>query len=509
MARRDRQRHGVGRPRLHANGWEQALSNITPPGWYPDGDGMERRWDGSGWTDERRPMTRFAPADESTRVRPAPPAPATPPTAVPPTPPPAAPPAGYGHIPSLGYGGPQPSYAAAPSPPRRRRLGLWIALALVLVLLAGASGTLAALRPWEDDPTAGGGDGGDERPAAIQGDLDGDGHGDAVFYFSPDYDRTTRVTASSNGTVFTTSELAVEESAKPDELSFDWDGDGTNEQLGWTFVDDANQLTLSSTDKEFPGDQTFRLALSSLEEFGTRIQVQAGDFDGDGTFDLALVGPHDRTVEVQVLLGDGTGGFADPVRWASLTNATIDSTEIRAGDFDHDGKADLWTRLPAEKVENEDYTGYYSGKQGYALLTSTGKDFEVGAVVEDDLYADAYLVGDVTGDGTTSLVAVQASSYDEEVELTVYDLADGRPRAVAGFTGTSTIGQRSLEGATLSDVDGDGDGDVVFVVKAPQEAKFTGVQVMRSTGTVFESATVWAETPACESSDCRIEFPES
>lgn len=515
-ARRDLFLHGVGRARLHANGWDQALSNITPPGWYPDGDGMERRWDGTDWTAERRPMTRFAPADESTRARPEP---ETPPTAVPPTPPPASPPpsppADYGHIPSLGYGGPQPPYAPMqapmPAPPRRNRLGLWIALAVVLVLLAGAAGTLAALRPWEDDTRAGGGDGGGgkDHPAAIQGDIDGDGHGDAVFYFSPDYESTRRVTASSNGTVFTTSELAVEESREPDELYLDWDDDGTNEQLAWSFVDDANQLTISSTDKEFPGDQTFRLTLSSLEEYGTRIQVQAGDFDGDGRADLALIGPNDRSVEVQVLLGDGSGGFADPVRWAALTNATIDSTEIRAGDFDNDGKADLWTRLPAEKVKDEDYTGYYSGKRGYALLTSTGKEFEVGAVAEDDLYADAYLVGDVTGDGTTSLVAVQASSYDEEVELTVYDLADGRPRAVAGFTGTSTIGQRTLQGATLSDVDGDGDGDVVFVVKATQEAKFTGVQVMKSTGTVFEKATVWAETPACETSDCRIEFPES
>lgn len=493
------------------------MSNITPPGWYPDGDGMERRWDGAAWTDDRRPMTRFAPADESTRVRPTPPSavPPTPPPAAPPSGPPAAAPAGYGQVPSLGYGGPTaphlpPASHPVPAAPRRDRLGLWVALAVVLVLLAAAAGTLAALRPWEDDSTAdGGGDGGAEHPAAVQGDIDGDGHGDAILYFSPDYDRTTRITASSNGTVFTTSELAVEDSAEPNELYLDWDDDGSNEQLTWTFIDDANQLTLSSSDKEFPGDQTFRLGLSSLKEFGTRIEVQSGDFDGDGTADLALVGPNDRTVEVQVMLGDGTGGFADPVRWAALTNATIDSTGIRAGDFDHDGDADLWTRLPAERVKDDDYTGYYSGRDGYALLTSTGREFEVGAVVEDDLFADAYLIGDVTGDGTTSLVTVQASSYEEEVVVKVYDLADGRPREVAGFTGSSTIGQRTLQGATLSDVDGDGDGDVVFVVKASGESKFTGVQVMTSDGAVFQRATVWAETPVCENSDCRIEFSGS
>ncbi|TNM46085.1 DUF2510 domain-containing protein [Nocardioides albidus] len=491
------------------------MSNITPPGWYPDGDGMERRWDGAGWTDERRPMTRFAPADETTRVRP--PGqrtvvPSSPPSSPPSTPPPplappagpVIPPAGYGQVPVPGYAGP-----GTPPPgahPRRGRLGLWIALGVVLVLLAGAAGTLAALRPWADDTTAAQ-DPGADHPAAIQGDLDGDGHGDAVYYFSPDYDRTTRITASSNGTVFSTSELAVEDGARPAELSFDWDDDGANEHLTWSFVDDADQLTLSSTDREFPGDQTFRLPVSSLKEYGTTIVVEPGDFDGDGTIDLAVAGPDDRTVAVQVMLGDGTGGFADPVRWISLANATIDSTEIRAGDFDHDGDADLWTRLPAERVEDDDYSGYYSGRTGYALLTSTGAEFEAGAVVEDDLHADAYLVGDVTGDGTASLVSVQVSSYDEEVEIRVYDLADGRPREVAGFTGTSTVGQRSLEGATLSDVDGDGRGDVVFVVKAAKESKFTGVQVMRSDGKVFSRATVWAETPPCDGPECSIEFP--
>ncbi|GAA3532322.1 FG-GAP-like repeat-containing protein [Nocardioides daeguensis] len=480
------------------------MSNITPPGWYPDGDGMERRWDGAEWTDERRPMTRFAPVDESTRVRPAAAVPAAP--SLPPPPafaPPPVPP-----VPPIPPVPPTSPPAFAPAPPRQRRLGPWIALAVVLVLLAATAGTLAALRPWADRTTATGG-GGEGHPVAVQGDLDGNGYGDAVYYFSPDYDRTSRVTASSNGTVFTTSERALEDAVVPDELSLDWDDDGVDEQLGWVFDDEADQLRLSSSDPEFPGDQTFRLPMSALDGGGTTILVQAGDFDGDGTADLAVAGPNDRTVEIDVLAGDGTGGFADPVRWASLTNATIDATEIRSGDFDHDGDADLWTRLPAERVKDEDRSGYYSGERGYALLTSTGTEFEVGAVVEDDLYADAYLVGDVTGDGTTSLVAVQVSAYTEEIEVRVYDLADGRPRAVAGFTGTSTVGQRSLQGAALSDVDGDGDGDVVFVVKALRESKFTGVQVMTSTGAVFERATVWAETPACDDADCRIEFPGS
>ncbi|WP_408898340.1 FG-GAP-like repeat-containing protein [Nocardioides sp. R1-1] len=486
------------------------MSNITPPGWYPDGAGWERRWDGTAWTDERRQTTLFAPVDEATRARSAPAprtvVPAAPMAAAQLVPPPLAPPPLA--PPPLA----PPPLAPPPMPPgptgaRRGRLGAWVALALVLVVLAAATGVLAALRPWEGDASAADASGPGERPAATQGDLDGDGHGDAVFYFSPDYDSTTKVTAASDGSVFTTSELAVEPGERPNDLYLDWDGDGANEILTWTFVKDAGQLTLSSADKEFPGDQTFRLAVSSLKEYGVRILVQPGDFDGDGAADLAVAGPQDRAVDVHVLLGDGAGGFAEPVRWASVPNATIDSTEIRSGDFDHDGDADLWTRLPAQAVTDEDYAGFYSGKQGYAMLSSTGREFEVGAVFENDLYADAYLVGDVTGDGTTSLVAVSASSYDEQVEVKVYDLADGQPREQAGFTGTSTIGQRSLEGAALSDVDGDGRADVVFVVKARGEAKFTGVQVMLSTGAMFDRATVWAETPPCPDESCRIEFP--
>ncbi|HVK30545.1 MAG TPA: hypothetical protein VM575_19570, partial [Nocardioides sp.] len=83
----------------------------TPAGWYADGDGWERRWDGSSWTDERRrknepTQIRETPfvAPEATAA-PVPPSapPSAPPAGPPQGPPPAAPvaPAGYGHIPSV------------------------------------------------------------------------------------------------------------------------------------------------------------------------------------------------------------------------------------------------------------------------------------------------------------------------------------------------------------------------------------------------------------------------
>ncbi|NYI46014.1 hypothetical protein BJ993_003094 [Nocardioides aromaticivorans] len=500
----------------------------TPAGWYADGDGWERRWDGSSWTDERRrknepTQIRETPATapEETVAPAEPPAPAAPapqaaPQGPPPTAPPGAPP-GYGHIPSL----PSPSSPSSPSswgtppqgpPPggrRTRRLGLWITLVVVLLVVVGTGITLAVLQPWDggggsaDDPN----DPDQPAKAAIQGDINGDGYGDARYYFYLDYDKVTKVEQISNGNGFTPEETPVEPSSEPEELYFDWDGDGVNEQLEWQFVASGKQVTLTSTDDEFPDDQSFTLSLSSLKEFGDpEVQVVSGDFDGDGDQDLAVASPNDRNVDISVLANDGTGTFADPALWLSLPNAVMDVLRLYPGDFDKDGDTDLWAQLPSERLDDEDYDGYYSGDRGYALLTSTGSKLEAGAVGSTGKYFQALLVGDVIGDGTASLVGIDTNSVDGTIEVKAYDVSSGTIQEVKGFTGTSKIGSRNLQGATLSDVDGDGKADVVFVVKGFTESKFSGVQVMTSTGAVFESALVWAETPTCQDDDCRIEF---
>jgi hypothetical protein len=481
----------------------------TPPGWYPDGGGWERRWDGAAWTDDRR---RMAPAPEPTHVRP--PTPPTPPTQSPAAPTehvpfasmPASPPAAPPPAPPLG---PPPGWSVPPPTPTRGGAGRWIALAAVVVLLiAGAGVVFALLGPGGDAEQGGGGGAERARPeAAIQGDLDGDGHGDAVWVVNLTYDKAERMTGTSDGKAFTTEGVTVEPYGDAHQVSFDWDADGRNEPLTWSYDDDTDRLALSSTDPDFPGDQSLALDLSSLRDYGLEVQVVAGDFDGDGALDLAVAGPDDKAVAIAVLRNDGRGRFADPQRWLSLPNATIDSTTLHAGDFDGDGDADLWAQLPSERLDADDYSGYYSGATGQALLTSTGTAFEEGAVSVPRDRADAYLVGDVVGDGSTRLVGVEADTYRETLKVTVYDVSGGSLDAVTGFTGQSRVGKRALQGATLSDVDGDGKADVVFVVKGYDERAFGGVQVMRSTGSVYEPATQWAATPACPDDTCRIVFP--
>lgn len=510
------------------------MSNFsTPAGWYPDGNGWERRWDGSGWTEERRRMA------EPTQVRPsipptAPPATTPPVTAAPRGLPPQGPPTqgapgqyatpqgqaptaarqqSYGHVPSGNsletpypgsYGQSFAGYQGGP--PKKSKLWLWLTLGLVLLLGVGAGVVLAVVQPWSDDDSSSTKGTDPDKPSgkvAIQGDITGDNLGDALYYLYYEYDDVKKVTATSNGNGFELSEVAVEPYDEPEEMYFDWDGDGVNDKLTWKFVLSGKQVTLSSS----AGDQNFTLSLSSLRQYDSgKIRVVNGDFDADGDLDLAIAGSNDKVVDVNVLLNDGRGTFSDPVLWLSIPNAVIDATRITAGDFDKDGDADLWAELPAERLTDEDYTNYYSGDRGYALLTSTGKTFTLGAVNKSNLYDDALLVGDVTGDGTTNLVGVKANTYEQEIVVTVYDVSGGQFKVVSGFTGKSKIGERALQGAKLSDVDGDGKADVVFVVKGYDDTKFSGVQVMKSTGAIFESALVWAETPQCKDDSCRIEF---
>ena len=534
----------------------------TPAGWYPDGDGWERRWDGESWTEERRRMA------EPTQVRPSEPpsgpAPSGPPTAAPPNsgpptsgPPTSAPPSGpptaappnwapqgsgshagsqasYGHVPSVGLGsgagsgwsGSQPPSGpptpplgtpiGAPQgfggfppsgPPRKSRLWLWLTLGLVGALVVASAIVLVVVAPWKDDD----GEGKDDDKAAapaIHGDIDGDGFGDVVYRFSLDYDNVKLVTGISDGEgAFETTEIAVDNDPDFGDLHFDWDSDGVSEQINWKFIEGGSQLTLTSTDKDFPGAQNYTLKLSTLAEYGgDDVLVIPGDYDGDGNIDIAVMNQNDRVVDASVLINDGEGTFADPVLWLAIPNATIDEVELRAGDFDGDGDDDLWANLPSEKLDDKAYTRYYSGRKGFTMLTSTGDAFEQGALSESRVYEDFFLVGDVTGDGTISLVGVQGSSYEEQIEVTVYDVSDGTMSPVAGFTGTSDIGDRRVLNATLSDVDGDGTADVVFAAKAYDEQEITGIQVMKSTGAVFDEATVWAETPGCLERSCRIQF---
>lgn len=139
-------------------------------GWYDDGHGATRYWDGQQWTEHVAPAAPAQPA--SAPVEPAAPAAAEPEPAAAPVEPASAPvePAAAPHTPQPTYAqAPQPGYAHPAAPgqpgaeqfapyqsPSRPRRGLWIGLAiggtvLLLALIAGIVALTLAIAP-KDDP---------------------------------------------------------------------------------------------------------------------------------------------------------------------------------------------------------------------------------------------------------------------------------------------------------------------------------------------------------------------
>jgi len=130
-----------------------------PAGWYPDGRGAQRWWDGSGWTEHTGGSPGGPPPGAPAAPPPPPPRPQPPVQSPPgpPGPPPSQPPPGQ----SFGWqrpGAPGPSggYAPAgppPGPPQKSRKGLLIGGVVAAVLLVVGLGVVLALTLGGSDPS--------------------------------------------------------------------------------------------------------------------------------------------------------------------------------------------------------------------------------------------------------------------------------------------------------------------------------------------------------------------
>ncbi|MEV8314303.1 DUF2510 domain-containing protein [Streptomyces sp. NPDC059900] len=124
------------------------MTQVTPPGWYPDpgqtidGPRTERWWDGNVWTDQVRAVGSAAGWGSDPATAHTPPAPTAPPSY-----PPGAP-AGS----PAGAPGPYPGYPAYPGQPTAPKRGLrtGIAVGAALVVLAGIGGGVYFLTSDDD-----------------------------------------------------------------------------------------------------------------------------------------------------------------------------------------------------------------------------------------------------------------------------------------------------------------------------------------------------------------------
>lgn len=386
---------------------------------------------------------------------------------------------------------------------------------LVLALIGGVT-TLVLVAPWKDsdssasgDDGKGGGDGqgdgkGGKATKQVAGDLDGDGLGDVRFDIEDgSYDTIRRTTGISTGNGFkATEEAASNNFTEP--LLVDTAEDAALQIVTWKQGEGGTSAQFTWGDASFPPIEPVELA--GKEPYAT-FSVLSGDFDGDGNGDLMVISPSEQPAssDLIVLRGEKGHKFAEPKTWFTLPNAPVMNVrDAIAGDLDGDGADDVFARVPSERVDPTAKS--YSGDSGYIVLTAGDETFEPGAVMVDSEYRDAYLIGDVLGDGSDHLVGITKNYRNDNLDVQVLDATGSSIRAVDAAVASAPVGRRRLASGVLSDVDGDGKSDFVFILRASGDPTLPGVQVMKANGTGFESPLVWAEIAPCKQEYCQVSF---
>lgn len=374
-----------------------------------------------------------------------------------------------GQVPASGYVAPPlpaadtpTTHRPAPVVRRRRGLVVGVAAAAVLALVGGGVAWWALGGDEETTPPAGA-----QTATGINGDVDGDGLGDVVAEAGASQYELMTWRSTGDGL----EEPTGVESEVIWTFVADMDGDGVEDRVGvqgrrvnttvtWTDADGAEHSAVA----------TFRRATT----FSTQL---VGDFTGDGRADVALVAPLGRgdseRVEFWVAEGDGES-FAEPELWLNHNGwaSGISDQDYRVADLDGDGTDDVVRTHATGRVH---------------FLRSTGSSFVVerGTMpLSRPGYREDVVPADLDGDGRDELVQIDP---DGTVRVHAWE-RPFTPRAVYEGEAPWTDGGGI---ASTSDVDGDGDDDLV-VVTVRDDVHWT-INVMLSDGDALGEPTGWAE----------------
>ena len=170
--------------------------------------------------------------------------------------------------------------------------------------------------------------------------------------------------------------------------------------------------------------------------------ITSGDFNSDGNIDLAVIKPSDN--EIEIYTGNGAGGFSYLSDLATSGSGT--PLEIASGDFNGDGRLDLWA---IESDFNESRLMVYSGNGNGTFTATTNASIAYGAnastIKLKDLNADN-IPDMIASFHNGSLVALAQGKTNGDYSNVVY--------YSAGFGGNSV---------TINDFDNDGIQDIAVI----------------------------------------------
>jgi serine/threonine protein kinase len=404
---------------------------------------------------------------------------------------------------------------------------LRVGAAMVGVAALGVGGALAITQPWVEHgpepivPTVKG---------AAYADVNGDKFGDVITNVaSSDGKGVDVVTWKSDGRKLTPSKPVSVDSPQltPDApaldvfpLVGDFRGDKTNSMV--TLLRDEDGWKVSGAVDGHVDAPSLKKQNAKMKNSDFYYSVGADDFDGDGLDDLFMSvdysDPDPERSDLGFLAGEGeiyvfrsTGsGFGPPELF--LTYPNKNRQRIAIGDFNGDHMADmvLMNRVglrPAGTLKAEItsslriYVG--NGKTGTLLAKnfSFTRHFNPFLVENGSGQANAFLAGDVNGDGKDELVVegVGDNSGSPIVVGTWTKDLSSFTQAVRGRlpSPSDLFDHPTSFDATLADLNGDGLTDVVGITrdKSSGPYKFYGAFAGKDGNFTVRTLATWKPSP--------------
>jgi PA14 domain/Bacterial pre-peptidase C-terminal domain/Matrixin len=176
---------------------------------------------------------------------------------------------------------------------------------------------------------------------------------------------------------------------------------------------------------QYSGSSSYQLVTTTNQLFANvndEISLLLGDFNGDSYRDVvrqekgSLV---NGSNDVQVVMGQGNGGFQSPfqITDAGITNGNI--VKLFAGDFNGDGRSDLIRQEFGQYINGVNDAQFMEFQNGNFRVTRNMPD--MGAMNGD---LTNLIAGDFNGDGRADLIRQEKGGWingDRDVEVYIFD----------------------------------------------------------------------------------------
>jgi len=194
-----------------------------------------------------------------------------------------------------------------------------------------------------------------------------------------------------------------------------------------------------------------------------------GDFNGDGLVDLANVELDGARTGMRVFLSTGSSFEYSPW-WLGGSSYDLGEQRYVVGDFDNDGRADIFGTSP-----NYNFIWWSTGSQFSEATAYNIAPFDASA---------RWLAGDFTGDGRSDLAEVWKEG--DKARVAVYPSTGNMLHPFTGWTQWDNSGGGWIDDAnanwTAGDFDGDGKTDLATAWNLNEQTVLT---VRRSNGSSF------------------------